>query len=121
MSDSTYILNDDDVINTSESALMFQCTFKASEFLSIMESKLEEENLFKEGIECQLLRPGKSWQTGKFRIRLEFCPDEPDAEPKGIPTSEFTSPPTTPAVPSDSDSDIPPFVPRPTKSVGMWS
>ncbi len=44
MSDSSYLLNDDDVISTSESALMFQCTFKTSEFLSIMESKLEEEN-----------------------------------------------------------------------------
>jgi KGK domain len=118
MSDSSYILSDDDVINTSESALMFQCTFKASEFLSIMESKLEEENLFKEGIECQLLRPGQSWQTGKFRICLEFCPDEAEVESKGgVPTSEYTSP----TVPSDSNSDLPPFVNRPTKSVGMWS
>lgn len=118
MSDFTSILNDDDVINTSESALMFQCTFKASEFLSIMESKLEEENLFKEGIECQLLRPGQSWKTGKFRICLEFCSDEPDSEIKGgIAITEYASP----TVPSDSNSDLPPFVNQPTKSVGMWS
>jgi KGK domain. len=121
MSDSTYILGDDDVINTSESALMFQCTFKASEFLSIMESKLEEENLFKQGIPSQLLRPGKSWQTGKFRICLEFCPDEPEveveSEAKGVATSEYTSPTVTP----ESNSDLPPFINRPTKSVGMWS
>ncbi len=118
MSDFTSILNDDDVINTSESALMFQCTFKASEFLSIMESKLEEENLFKEGIDCQLLRPGQSWKTGKFRICLEFCSDEPDVEAKGgIPTTEYASP----TIPSDSGSALPPFMNQPTKSVGMWS
>ncbi|CAC5345871.1 MULTISPECIES: KGK domain-containing protein [Planktothrix] len=120
MSDFTSILGDDDVINTSESALMFQCTFKASEFLSIMESKLEEENLFKEGIECQILRPGQSWKTGKFRICLEFCSDEPEVEAEakgGVPTSEY-APPT---VPSESNTDLPPFVNQPTKSVGMWS
>lgn len=120
MSDFTYILNDDDVLNTSESALMFQCTFKASEFLSIMESKLEEENLFKEGIECQLLRPGQAWKTGKFRICLEFSSDEPEVEVEakgGIPTSEYSSP----TVGSDSTSDLPPFMNQPTKSVGMWS
>lgn len=124
MSDSSYLLNDDDVISTSESALMFQCTFKTSEFLSIMESKLEEENLFQEGIECQLLRPNQSWTTGKFRIRLEFCPDDLNTESEeahGIPTSEYTPPPTIPSTSSDSNSEVPPLVNQETKSVGMWS
>ncbi len=124
MNDLSYLLNDDDVISTSESALMFQCTFKASEFLSIMESKLEEENLFQEGIECQLLRPNQSWTTGKFRIRLEFCPDDLNTESEeaqGIPTSEYTPPPTIPSTSSDSNSEVPPLVNQETKSVGMWS
>ena len=117
MNDSMFILNDNDVIHTGSSALMFQCTFKVSEFLSIMESKLEEENLFQSGIDCELLRPGQSWQKGKFRIRLEFCPDE-DEGTRGpsVPVTDYNTPPS-PGLPSD----IPPFMEKPTKSVGMWS
>lgn len=117
MSDSMYILNDNDVIHTGASALMFQCTFKVSEFLSIMESKLEEEHLFEDGIDCDLLSPGQSWQKGKFRIRLEFCPED-GVIPKGpgIPTSDYNTPPS-PGLPPE----IPPFMEQPTKSVGMWS
>ncbi|MEB3178428.1 MAG: KGK domain-containing protein [Nostocaceae cyanobacterium] len=38
---------------------------------------------FNEGVECEVLQPGKTWQKGKFRIQitLEFCPDEPEPQP----------------------------------------
>lgn len=74
MSGQVRLLQDDDVISTGSSALMFQCTFKVSEFLTIMQSKLEEEQLLGEGLECELLSPGQQWQRGKIKIRIEFEP-----------------------------------------------
>ncbi|AKG24295.1 KGK domain-containing protein [Calothrix sp. 336/3] len=37
---------------------------------------------FNEGMECELLVPGKKWQKGKVRIKisLEFAPDELEIE-----------------------------------------
>jgi hypothetical protein len=36
-----------------------------------------------QGVDCEILKPGKSWQKGKVRIRisLEFCPDDPVGSP----------------------------------------
>jgi hypothetical protein len=36
-----------------------------------------DEEAFIDGFECQVLQPGKKWQTGKIRINIEFCPDNP--------------------------------------------
>jgi hypothetical protein len=36
----------------------------------------EASELFGEGVNCEILRPNASWQKGKIRISLEFCPDE---------------------------------------------
>lgn len=38
------------------------------------------ENWINKGVDCQILKPGKNWQSGKFRMKvtLEFCPDEPE-------------------------------------------
>ncbi len=80
MADKFETLHESDVISTSGSSLMFQCTFKVSEFMTILHSKLEEESLFSEGIECEVLSPGKQWRKGKIQLRLEFCPDEDDWE-----------------------------------------
>lgn len=76
MADGFEALHEEDVISTSGSSLMFQCTFKVSEFMSILHSKLEEESLFSEGINCEVLSPGKNWRKGKIQLRLEFCPDD---------------------------------------------
>ncbi len=76
MADGFEALHQEDVISTSGSSLMFQCTFKVSEFMTILHSKLEEESLFSEGINCEVLSPGKNWRKGKIQLRLEFCPDE---------------------------------------------
>ncbi len=74
-------LQEHDVISTSGSNLMFQCTFKVNEYMTLLQSKLEEETLFHEGIECEVLSPGKSWRKGKIQLRLEFCPEDGDLAP----------------------------------------
>jgi hypothetical protein len=40
----------------------------------------ETANWLTKGVDCQILKPGKNWQKGKFRMKvnLEFCPDEPE-------------------------------------------
>jgi hypothetical protein len=37
-------------------------------------------NWFVEGVDCEILQPGKPWKKGKIRFRLvlEFAPDEPE-------------------------------------------
>lgn len=79
MENQMILLNEHDVISTSSSHLMFQCTFKVIEFMTIIKEKLEEEeNLFIQGIDCEVLSPGKTWQRGKIRLRLEFFPEDPN-------------------------------------------
>ncbi len=84
-------LQEDDVLSTPASALMYQCTFKVSEFLTIMQSKLLEERLFVDGMDCELLSSGKSWTKGKVIVRLEFCPDEDELEQKSLSAASDNS------------------------------
>jgi hypothetical protein len=78
-------LGNEDVLSTSGSNLMFQCTFKVSEFMDLLQTKLEEESLFAGGLECEVLSPGQYWRRGKVQLRLEFCPEESDATPSVSP------------------------------------
>ncbi len=88
MDDSQIFLKEDDVLSAPTSALMYQCTFKVSEFTTIMQSRLLEEKLFSDGIDCDLLSSGKAWTKGKLRMRLEFCPIEPEVkEQKALPAA----------------------------------
>ena len=80
MPNKVYLLKDSDVVCTSSSALMYQCTFKVSEYLTIIQTKLEAEQLLAEGLECELLRPNQPWIKGKIKLRLEFEPDEAELE-----------------------------------------
>ncbi|MEG3840572.1 KGK domain-containing protein [Microcoleus sp. herbarium14] len=92
MNDSQIFLKEDDVLSAPGSALMYQCTFKISEFTTIMQSKLLEEKLFSDGMDCEVLSPGKSWRKGKLRMRLEFCPIEPEVkEQKALPAASEAS------------------------------
>ena len=77
MEESPIFPQDDDVLSAPTSALMYQCTFKVSEFMAIMQSKLVDEKLFSDGMDCELLSAGKAWTKGKLRMRLEFSPNEP--------------------------------------------
>ncbi len=80
MSNKVYLLKDDDVVSTSSSSLMYQCTFKVSEYLAIIQTKLEAEQLLAEGLDCEILRPQKPWIKGKIKLRLEFEIDESETE-----------------------------------------
>ncbi len=82
MDESQIFLKEDDVLSAPASALMYQCTFKVSEFTAIMQSKLLEEKLFSDGMDCELLSAGKPWTKGKLRMRLEFSPIEEPAKLK---------------------------------------
>ncbi|MEP6543137.1 KGK family protein [Microcoleus vaginatus GB1-A2] len=56
--------------------------------MAIMQSKLVEEKLFSDGMDCELLRAGKDWTKGKLRMRLEFSPIEPEVkEQKALPAA----------------------------------
>ena len=91
MKNSQIFLQEDDVLSTPASALMYQCTFKVSEFLTIMQSKLLEERLFVDGMDCEVLSSGKSWTKGKVIVRLEFCPEEDEIEQKALPAASENS------------------------------
>ncbi len=73
-------LNHDDVLTASCSSIMFQNTFRVSEFVEMIQTKmLPEEKLFGKGLECELLRPGDFWTKGKVKLRLEFEHDDSEA------------------------------------------
>lgn len=46
-------------------------------------STMTHSNFINTGIQCQIMKPGKAWQKGIFRlnITLEFCPDVPEEPP----------------------------------------
>ncbi|MGL5059430.1 MAG: KGK domain-containing protein [Microcoleus sp.] len=76
MEETPIFLKEDDVLSTPATALMYQCTFKVSEFMTIMQAKLLEERLFADGMDCELLSSGKAWTKGKVKMRLEFYPTD---------------------------------------------
>ncbi|NET70477.1 MAG: hypothetical protein F6K62_05640 [Sphaerospermopsis sp. SIO1G2] len=49
------------------------------------------EDWINKGVECQVLKPGKNWQSGKFRIKLsiEFCPDESEIKEAESPLDDL--------------------------------
>ncbi|OKH28445.1 KGK domain-containing protein [Chroogloeocystis siderophila] len=81
-------LEREDVVSVYSSQIFVNNrTFTINEFISAMMPMIkdksgttwteEKANWFGEGIDCKLLKPGaKSWQRGKVRITLEFCPEE---------------------------------------------
>ncbi len=108
MDDSQIFLKEDDVLSAPTSALMYQCTFKASEFMTVMQSKLQEQNLFSDGMDCEVLSAGKDWTKGKLRMRLEFCPLAKPAPTGATPTKRIApdvkEQKALPAAPDTSDT-----------------
>jgi hypothetical protein len=129
MNDSIEILCPDDVIHTGASALMFQCTFKVSEFLAMMQSKLEEEHLFAEGMSCDVLQPNQPWRQGKVRISLQFIASDSEAVEESPTLSQSNLDPQNSinGVKINVDPEkFPPPLQRQTRKrknncVGMWS
>ncbi len=91
MDDSQIFLKEDDVLSAPASALMYQSTFKVSEFTTIIQSRLLEDKLFSDGMDCEVLSSGKSWTKGKLRMRLEFYPEPEIKELKALPAASEES------------------------------
>lgn len=83
----------DDVVSVYASQIFLTSkTFTNSEFVtaifqstkkSLGELTQEQQSWFGEGLDCKLLKPGaKSWQRGKVRITLEFCPEDLEVTPE---------------------------------------
>lgn len=124
MNNSCEILHPDDVIHTGSSALMFQCTFKVSEFLAMMQSKLEEEYLFATGMDCSLLKPKQPWRQGKVQVCLQFTGETAPKEIEEIDEIEVAGA----TVISRGEildkinlDTAPPPIQRKIHPVGMWS
>lgn len=83
MDETWIILNpEEDVISqqsNSENLIEdWPLNFTGIEILDYLREQLgDNEQVFIDGFECKVLQPGKKWQTGKIRINVEFCPDEP--------------------------------------------
>ncbi|AFZ29013.1 KGK family protein [Gloeocapsa sp. PCC 7428] len=83
-------LDREDVVSVySEQILVNNRTFTINEFVTAIMAIIkghsgwteEKAKWFTEGIDCKLLKPGaKSWQRGKVRITLEFCPEESEVQ-----------------------------------------
>ena len=81
---SQFNLNDDDVIHIdSGSGLVGAPTFRVVQ----TKRRIAEathclgpniERWAKDGVRCEILRPGENWRRGKVRLQVEFIPDEPD-------------------------------------------
>lgn len=43
-------------------------------------STKNKKDWIEQGVDCKVLKHGKNWESGKFRVKftLEFCPDEPE-------------------------------------------
>lgn len=86
--ENIFYLNENDVLSVDKDCngwvVVTDTTFKVGAFVAKMKSyvqgseKLKNE-LFERGVSYEVLRPGANWQKGKVRIRLEFCPDEPES------------------------------------------
>lgn len=80
-------LNENDVLSVDNSSgwvVTNNTTFKVDAFIAQMKSSVQghekpKNELFEQGISCEMLRPGANWQKGKVKIRLEFCPDQPES------------------------------------------
>jgi hypothetical protein len=51
-----------------------------------------------QGVDCELLKPGKGWKKGKIKINisLEFSPDEPEIEEIPVNNQVNTNQPESP-------------------------
>jgi hypothetical protein len=84
MSSQSILLTSDDVIGIDpenfEGSKVFK-TITPDEIRELMKRMIgsnKETILFTEGMEAKVLRPGDGWKTGKIKLSIEFCPNEPE-------------------------------------------
>jgi hypothetical protein len=130
-------LNQDDVLTATGSSIMFQNTFRVSEFVDMIQTKmLPEAKLFGNGLECELLRPGEFWTKGRVKLRLEFEHDNSEtSNTLALPMAVNPSLPsgakgaiavdygmqTKPAAPVSKIPNDPRIKPNQQGALGMWS
>ncbi len=91
------LLGKDAIVSIQESdrIIMSHITFKVREFIARMRATLNIGQKWQpwgsEGVECEVLSPGKDWRKGKVRVTLEFLPDEPETE-ETLPSDTITEP-----------------------------
>lgn len=82
-------LSNDDVVTIASKEFGLESMTKLSLLLELIErwSRSNNQNkgnepqwFVEQGFKCEVLRTsGGGWQSGKFRFRLEFIPDNPEA------------------------------------------
>lgn len=85
--ENIFYLYENDVLSVDKRngwVVVTDTTFKVGAFVAAMKSHVQgnekpRNELFEQGVSCEVLRPGANWQKGKVRIRFEFCPDEPES------------------------------------------
>ncbi len=103
MTDKFQRLEREDVVSVyAGQILVNNRTFTVEEFITALQKPLGEmkddkEKWFGEGLGCKVLKPGgKSWERGKVRITLEFCPEALEvaesSQNNGLQSSKLTSP-----------------------------
>lgn len=84
MSNQFSRLDSEDVISVNPEnfeRLEVSQTFTVKEIIEILQKYVgcvnkTDTKFFTAGMDAKVLRPGDSWQKGKIRIGIEFCPDE---------------------------------------------
>jgi hypothetical protein len=78
--------------NTFQYACFDNTSHHIFEELKRNEIKISELSLFKDGVNCQILKAGSNgWQEGKLRLKvtLEFCPNEPKVDAPESPLDDI--------------------------------
>ncbi|NET02890.1 MAG: KGK domain-containing protein [Sphaerospermopsis sp. SIO1G1] len=83
MSNQFLRLDSEDVISVHPGnfeRLEVSKTFTVTEIIEILQKHVgcthkNDAKFFSAGIEAKVLRPGNTWQKGKIRIGIEFCPE----------------------------------------------
>jgi hypothetical protein len=83
-------------INKIKNTFQYACFDRTShhifEELKRNEVKISELSLFKDGVDCKILKAGSNgWQEGKLRLKvtLEFCPNEPEVTKPESPLDDI--------------------------------
>lgn len=87
MNEKIDLLQQEDVIKVKEKLMISHTTFTVNEFTTAISDRINDKNfkqLIENGVEADVLIPGKPWREGRIRLSMEFIIDEPES-----PLDEF--------------------------------
>ncbi len=81
MSDKSILLSENDVLSVKgeDNIVLTHHTYKVSELVNGIMQRIDhykQERWCKQGVDCEVLVPNKTWQKGKVKISIEFIPDQ---------------------------------------------